>query len=714
MAAIMKVLDFLELTQFIANDLTQHDLALCCQVNKSFSIAFTPHLWHSITIQHTDPVPKFRTPEGCAGLLRNGHHIRVLRTYDPAALEPFLKYGKTCTKLVSFDTQYWYYTIGRFPSPAPTHRPLAMMSKGRRWSIGSGQKPPQVIGRDGGQCHSSGVVFGNSSTSGIFGSPAPTSTGFGIVPVSTGFGAPTTGSSASSVTVFGTPLTPGGLGGHGAVPSSSSSAIKIPNKGTKSDAKARKDAETIVIALLTQNPHLEFLVLPSWCLENESIVALMEESLLSLKEFHSQVSNARQGTFQENAQAGRVEFSLFDRSVIRNGTRAVSGFRGCIRPIADAAVGVGGGGDSGISVEAMALLNKYPRLRSLQLDLVATINREELEALKTVTDTSMTCLEIDVGDCHSVEQACHQVLMNAPFLLTSIELTMRGPGNKIRFNNTVMDAFLRHAPTLEYIDASSYCFDSETLQALLNTGPLLKSIRTMEDSMVYRPSLETELDALGAATNHPWACKQLQIFECKITNVPRPDITVTEIDDLDDLPIRWTPPASVMDPFIFTIAQEESHALQRRLLKNLGRCTHLRKLWLGTCGSNRDDPEYSYLQIRGIRTMLIDSYVQTSCLELSLASGLDELSGLKELEELVIWRMAHRIGVAEVKWMVEHWPKLKIIRGLRYSDSDDELRNDDEDEDEGQGQEEEKEEEEDVDSEPILWLRENMPDIEVS
>lgn len=396
-----------------------------------------------------------------------------------------------------------------------------------------------------------------------------------------------------------------------------------------------------------------------------------------------------------------ARFSLFDRPVIYDHMRSVPAFTGHIRPITGTGV-VGGGGGSGMSAAALTLVNKYPRLRDLQLDLVATINREELDALHAVTNPTWTYLEIHVNGVDFVEQICHQVLVNTPgegSFLTSIEL-LACMEEKV-FDNTAMDAFLRHAPTLEYIDVSGIRFCAETLQALLDNGPRLKSVQTMADYLGYRPSPETELDITGAI-QHQWRCEMLEVFECKIINVPRPDVFVTEIGPHYQL-YQWTPPsASTLETPPSPLAVQESHNLQRLLLKNLGRCTHLRKLWLGTFGNNHNDPEYSYLDLKGLRKMVVDSYMQTSCLELSLASGLDELSGLEELEEFVVERMAHRIGLAEVKWMVEHWPRLKTIYGLEYCETGDQLPGDDE------------EEEERAVPECIVWLRENRPDIKVT
>ncbi|KAK3835377.1 MAG: hypothetical protein JOS17DRAFT_736980 [Linnemannia elongata] len=59
---------------------------------------------------------------------------------------------------------------------------------------------------------------------------------------------------------------------------------------------------------------------------------------------------------------------------------------------------------------------------------------------------------------------------------------------------------------------------------------------------------------------------------------------------------------------------------------------------------------------------------QYSCLPLSLASGLDLMSDLKELRELNVEQMAHQIGLEEVQWIVSNWPRLNKIIGLNVKD----------------------------------------------
>ncbi|KAF9979678.1 hypothetical protein BGZ65_006193, partial [Modicella reniformis] len=61
---------------------------------------------------------------------------------------------------------------------------------------------------------------------------------------------------------------------------------------------------------------------------------------------------------------------------------------------------------------------------------------------------------------------------------------------------------------------------------------------------------------------------------------------------------------------------------------------------------------------------------QWSCVEMSLESGLDKLSGLKALKELSVSRMGSKIGLKEVQWMTEQWPRLRVIYGLVREEKD--------------------------------------------
>lgn len=66
--------------------------------------------------------------------------------------------------------------------------------------------------------------------------------------------------------------------------------------------------------------------------------------------------------------------------------------------------------------------------------------------------------------------------------------------------------------------------------------------------------------------------------------------------------------------------------------------------------------------------MFLNPDFQYSCLPMSLATGLDLMSDLKELRELNVEQMAHRIGLEEVQWMVANWPRLNRIIGLNVKD----------------------------------------------
>ncbi|KAK3830204.1 MAG: hypothetical protein JOS17DRAFT_747260 [Linnemannia elongata] len=637
MAGSNKVFDIFELTRHIADNLSQHDLALCCLVNKSFLDTFTPHLWHSITIQRRDSVPKFQTLEGRAGLLRNGHHIRVLRAYGPIALEPFVEFGITCTNLVSLDVMH---NDSQLPREMVTARSLAMLSKGRRkGSIGVGQKQ----------------VF----------RPAT----FDFVPSSTGSGL---------------------LGGF----ASETAGSLSPSNRERTRAEFESDGETYLVSVLERNPQLEFLVVPSHCLDSQAVVNVAGESLLLLNEFYSENDHWQRGP--------GTSFTLHPQS---KGPKTQFGFG----PVQEA---VRGYLQCTFGELVHPLLDDYPRLREMQMGPSKRVNDDKLEEIR-LADKDFTYLEM----VHGWPSHVTQILMRAP-PLKHIELRRDRGAHKAYSSDdyAVRDAFLRHTPTLEHLSTDGIDFSKHILRAMLCSSPNLRTLKTMEDDAEFRPAMEVHLDAFRIVDSS-WACNQLEVFECKILNVPRPDIVVTPfggqqflvppIPPLGPVP-GHVPAAAPQDQVLLSetllTAQQVSHTLQRGVLRQLGQLTHLRKLRLGKHGRDWDEPEYSQLEIRGIRTMAVDAYFDRNCLELSLESGLDELVGLKQLEELGVYQMAHRIGLVEVQWMVENWPRLRTIIGLTYRDCDDEAA--------GYsvgvaGSLEQSE------PEYVKWIRENRPDIVV-
>ncbi|KAG0046002.1 hypothetical protein BGZ83_008802 [Gryganskiella cystojenkinii] len=56
---------------------------------------------------------------------------------------------------------------------------------------------------------------------------------------------------------------------------------------------------------------------------------------------------------------------------------------------------------------------------------------------------------------------------------------------------------------------------------------------------------------------------------------------------------------------------------------------------------------------------------QKNCLLMTLESGLGEMAELKALKILNLSGMDHRIGLPELEWMVEQWPDLREIPGLK-------------------------------------------------
>ncbi|KAH7041639.1 hypothetical protein BKA57DRAFT_472375 [Linnemannia elongata] len=147
-----------------------------------------------------------------------------------------------------------------------------------------------------------------------------------------------------------------------------------------------------------------------------------------------------------------------------------------------------------------------------------------------------------------------------------------------------------------------------------------------------------------------WSCKFLTVLMVSITGIPRPDVQV----DYRDTPIAPGTPLH-----IGTMA--ESRRIQRAVFHRLGSLVCLRELVLGAEGKN----EHLVLDCTGLTPVFYDTIFQSTCLEMTLESGLDLLSGLTFLRRLDVSNMEHRIGVKELEWLDWTLPGLTYLQGMR-------------------------------------------------
>ncbi|KAG0099002.1 hypothetical protein BGZ93_009615 [Podila epicladia] len=89
--------------------------------------------------------------------------------------------------------------------------------------------------------------------------------------------------------------------------------------------------------------------------------------------------------------------------------------------------------------------------------------------------------------------------------------------------------------------------------------------------------------------------------------------------------------------------------LQCQLFRHIGTQTMLQELILG---GSRDEKGEREINCEG------------KCLDVTLASGLDELAGLKELAALDLGDLSHTMGIVELEWIHRQWRSLRRLKGV--------------------------------------------------
>ena len=164
-------------------------------------------------------------------------------------------------------------------------------------------------------------------------------------------------------------------------------------------------------------------------------------------------------------------------------------------------------------------------------------------------------------------------------------------------------------------------FWSENMLPFLRSCPHLQSF--VNNDAISTLDVKTFIDR-DPVTNtlRPWDCERtLKVLRFAMTATPRKD---------------W--PGHFFEG---EASFSQGYEIHNGLFDRLARLTHLEALWLES-RYKEDDNEF---------------------LELSLESGLYTLYGLQQLRELHFgWPT--KIGIQDVQWMVESWPRLRVIDGL--------------------------------------------------
>lgn len=206
------------------------------------------------------------------------------------------------------------------------------------------------------------------------------------------------------------------------------------------------------------------------------------------------------------------------------------------------------------------------------------------------------------------------------------------------------DTLLQHASTLKELSVVRV-EDPTGIIRVLRSCPELRKLVTIANGWrgggPYPQVAATEFIDWDPETRalRPWPCAtKLERLAVQVTGVPqlKPQAADKQLTDV-----------------------RHYFEIQRRVCERLGQFTNLRVLQLGWSPQGIQCRNFSWDTARNTAALK-----QFTCVNLTLETGLDKLSGLKRLEDLHIINMDHQVMEEEVVWMAEQWPRLSKLYGL--------------------------------------------------
>ncbi|KAF9930346.1 hypothetical protein FBU30_000619, partial [Linnemannia zychae] len=288
----------------------------------------------------------------------------------------------------------------------------------------------------------------------------------------------------------------------------------------------------------------------------------------------------------------------------------------------------------------------FPNLESLSWSIMGshTFHIQELCALFHTHCPKISSLVFSHRDLESSDLA--QILHAIPRL---VRLLLRFDAHVSMFNSSeVMDAMRRHFGTLKDLEFGQ-------VKSSIRCGTVLEFLRgcpNLERLVAYgrlncsrQGMMSFNENTLTSTPVHQQQQQQQQSEDHQVYG------SENEPNTLKDVP--WVCLGLKTLHVIMTGDLQNvwlNRSLQHRLFNQLGRLSHLQTLSLGHCILWMYETGYSH-----------------HGLDFTLEAGLAQLKGLRKLEELNIEGISQRMKEEDVGWMLENWPRLRVIEGeLNY------------------------------------------------
>ncbi|KAF9295202.1 hypothetical protein BGZ74_010937 [Mortierella antarctica] len=233
----------------------------------------------------------------------------------------------------------------------------------------------------------------------------------------------------------------------------------------------------------------------------------------------------------------------------------------------------------------------------------------------------------------------------------------------LRLENNIAKLLAKLCPYLKTIRTDDYVWPHHPHPATLCSAALLLTSYT--DLRVVDLVLN-QIHVNQLNYDQPWTCLGLEILRCQIAGIEhldkfeqqRYDVLVQEgRHQLGNTGQRTSYEDQIVE------LMQRSRRKHKLVYWQLSQLSKLRILDLGFSDPRLTGPVVQWGQTPTAPITLPNS------LELSLESGLDQLRSLKKLEVFGMESMNHRMGKAELKWMVHHWPRLEQMHGLHADKS---------------------------------------------